>query len=87
MKKDKRNANSRPVESLIQRDARVVWHPFSHAATEPELVSVASAKGAWLQLENGTKILDGISLERQGLISFLRATGNRVQHWIEILVA
>lgn len=48
-------------DSLVARDARVVWHPFTQAATEPEPLPVASARGATLTLEDGTELLDGIS--------------------------
>lgn len=54
-------ANDPSASELIKRDARVLWHPFSHSATEPELLPVVSAKGAWLTLANGRKVIDGIS--------------------------
>lgn len=46
---------------LAARDAAHVWHPFSHSSTEPELLQVGGAKGAWLELAGGRRILDGIS--------------------------
>jgi adenosylmethionine-8-amino-7-oxononanoate aminotransferase len=49
------------IDRLLERDARVLWHPFSHAATEPELFAVAAAEGAWLHLHDGRRVLDGIS--------------------------
>ena len=38
-----------------------VWHPFTQHALAPEPLAVASARGAWLTLEDGRRILDGIS--------------------------
>ncbi|MBL8692674.1 MAG: adenosylmethionine--8-amino-7-oxononanoate transaminase [Planctomycetes bacterium] len=48
-------------QSLLARDARVLWHPYSHAETEPELACVVSARGAWLELADGRRVLDAIS--------------------------
>lgn len=46
---------------LIARDAARVWHPFTqHAWAEPPL-PVVGAQGAWLVLEDGRRLLDGIS--------------------------
>ncbi len=49
------------ARDLLARDARVLWHPFSHGATEPELAPVVAAEGAWLVLADGRRVLDGIS--------------------------
>lgn len=48
-------------ESLAARDARVCWHPYTQAATEPEPLAVAGASGAVLTLADGTELIDGIS--------------------------
>lgn len=45
----------------LSRDARVLWHPYSHAATEPELLPVVRARGAVLELAGGRRVLDAIS--------------------------
>ena len=46
---------------LAGRDARVCWHPYTQAATEPEPFAVSSASGAILTLDDGTELIDGIS--------------------------
>ena len=38
-----------------------IWHPFTQHALQPDAVSIRSAEGAWLETEDGTRILDGIS--------------------------
>ena len=38
-----------------------VWHPFTQHALQPEAISIKSAEGAWLEAEDGTRILDAIS--------------------------
>ena len=49
------------VSDLPQRDARVVWHPYTQHGVEPEPLPVVGAKGAWLELADGRRLLDGIS--------------------------
>jgi adenosylmethionine-8-amino-7-oxononanoate aminotransferase len=43
------------------RDKRVLWHPYTQEKIAPAPIPVVSAKGVWLELEDGRKILDGIS--------------------------
>src|SRR6185312_6957844 len=38
-----------------------VWHPFTQHALQPEAISIKGAEGAWLEAEDGTRILDAIS--------------------------
>lgn len=38
-----------------------VWHPFTQHALQPEALPIKSAEGAWLEAEDGTRILDAIS--------------------------
>ncbi|GLS33482.1 adenosylmethionine-8-amino-7-oxononanoate aminotransferase [Mesorhizobium albiziae] len=38
-----------------------VWHPFTQHAVEPAMPSVVWTEGAWLQTNDGTRILDAIS--------------------------
>ncbi len=45
---------------LLARDAGCVWHPYTQHATDTPL-PVVSAEGAWLELADGRKLLDGIS--------------------------
>jgi adenosylmethionine-8-amino-7-oxononanoate aminotransferase len=47
--------------NLIERDQQTIWHPFTPQKGFPYLLPVKSAKGCWLYLENGKKILDAIS--------------------------
>lgn len=47
--------------SLTQRDAAHLWHPYTQHGSEPAPLPVAAASGAWLELEDGTRILDAIS--------------------------
>jgi len=48
-------------DSLPERDAAVCWHPYTQHALEPAALPVAGASGAWLELEDGRRILDAIS--------------------------
>jgi len=48
-------------DPLADRDARVLWHPYTQHATAPPPVPVASAEGAWLVTTDGRRILDAIS--------------------------
>jgi len=38
-----------------------VWHPFTQHALTPDIPLVARSEGAWLQTEDGKRILDAIS--------------------------
>lgn len=38
-----------------------VWHPYSQMQTMPEPIKVAGTQGNYIHLEDGTKLLDGIS--------------------------
>lgn len=38
-----------------------IWYPFTQAKTAPEPLKVKSGDGAWLELENGQRIIDCIS--------------------------
>lgn len=49
------------MDDLIGTDARVCWHPFTQAATAPPPLPVARASGAWLELADGRRVLDGLS--------------------------
>lgn len=46
---------------MQSRDAGVLWHPYTQEKTAPAPIPVVRAKGVWLELEDGRKILDGIS--------------------------
>jgi adenosylmethionine-8-amino-7-oxononanoate aminotransferase len=47
--------------SLPKRDREVCWHPYTQHAIDAEPLAVVGAKGAWLELEDGTKRLDAIA--------------------------
>jgi adenosylmethionine-8-amino-7-oxononanoate aminotransferase len=49
------------TNSLLLRDAAVVWHPFSQVGRAQPLLPVVGADGAHLILEDGRRILDGVS--------------------------
>jgi adenosylmethionine-8-amino-7-oxononanoate aminotransferase len=49
------------MRSLIERDAERVWHPYTQAGFGQVPLPVAAAKGSELILEDGRRILDGIS--------------------------
>ncbi len=49
------------MSDLIERDRRVVWHPYTQHGCEADPLPVAAAQGAELVLEDGSRILDGIS--------------------------
>lgn len=46
--------------SLVDRDRRVVWHPYAPPEASP-LFGVESAEGVRLRLEDGREIVDGMS--------------------------
>lgn len=54
------NETHRPG-GLAGRDAAVVWHPYSHLRDFFGALPVRSASGAHLFLEDGRKLIDGIS--------------------------
>ncbi|HEX5138685.1 MAG TPA: aspartate aminotransferase family protein [Planctomycetota bacterium] len=47
--------------NLVERDARVLWHPYTQAAASPEPLPILAAEGAYLRTEDGRTILDGVS--------------------------
>jgi len=49
------------VSDLLPRDARVCWHPYTQHQLEREPLAVVGASGAWLELADGRRLLDGIS--------------------------
>ncbi|MCX7827990.1 MAG: adenosylmethionine--8-amino-7-oxononanoate transaminase [Thermanaerothrix sp.] len=51
------------MASLAERDLRVNWHPCTQMADHQEFLPlpVASAQGVWLHLQDGSRLLDGIS--------------------------
>ena len=49
------------MSDLPERDARVIWHPYTQHGIEAAPLPVVRADGAWLELADGTRLLDGIS--------------------------
>jgi len=49
--------------SLVERDLAAVWHPASHFADHARLppVPVTKAHGVYLEMPDGTQLIDGIS--------------------------
>lgn len=46
---------------LVERDARLIWHPFTQHGSDPEPLAVVAAQGATLELDDGRLLIDGIS--------------------------
>jgi adenosylmethionine---8-amino-7-oxononanoate aminotransferase len=51
----------RAGESLVVRDARTVWHPYTQMLTRPDPLPIARGEGVYLYTEDGRKLLDGTS--------------------------
>ncbi len=47
--------------NLTERDRRVLWHPYTQEKIAPPPVGIVRGRGVWLEIEDGRKILDGIS--------------------------
>lgn len=47
--------------TLSERDKKVIWHPYTQAACEPDPIPIVSAKGAKLYSEDGRSLIDAIS--------------------------
>ncbi len=48
------------MTKLVERDQRVVWHPYSGPSASP-LFPVESASGVRIRLEDGAELIDGMS--------------------------
>ena len=49
------------VMNLQARDKKVIWHPTTQHGLGMSFPAVRRAQGAWLELEDGTKLLDAVS--------------------------
>lgn len=49
------------MSALTKKDARFVWHPYTQHGRNAPVLAVTSAKGAFLETENGARYLDAIS--------------------------
>ncbi|MEM8885282.1 MAG: aspartate aminotransferase family protein [Planctomycetota bacterium] len=47
--------------SLAERDARVIWHPYTNAGNSPPPIPIVRGEGAYLVAEDGRRYLDAIS--------------------------
>ncbi len=47
--------------SLVARDRRHLWHPYTQMLTAPAPLAIVRGEGIYLYTEDGRKILDGIS--------------------------
>ena len=45
----------------LAADARRCWHPYTQHALDRDPLPVVGARGAWLELAGGRRVLDGIS--------------------------
>ena len=50
----------RDGSDLVARDARCVWHPYAAPVATP-LFAVRAAEGVYLELEDGRRLIDGMS--------------------------
>ena len=79
-------------DSLRARDARVVWHPYTQHALEPEQLPVASAHDSVLTLEDGRELIDAISswwtsLHGHGQPRLVEAAHEQMQRLDHVLFA
>src|SRR5438034_1378542 len=47
--------------TILERDQKVLWHPYTQHGLGEKILSVKSAQGAWLTLDDGRHVLDAIS--------------------------
>ncbi len=49
------------MASISQRDAGVIWHPYTPMKVWPEAIGIRSGNGTYLIAEDGTRYIDAIS--------------------------
>ncbi len=49
------------LDTLSQRDRKVIWHPFTQMKTAGEFIPIVRGQGVYLYAEDGTRYLDAIS--------------------------
>ncbi len=80
------------TSDLVARDARSLWHPYTQHGVDPEPLPVASARGAWLTLTDGRRILDAIGswwtcLHGHGHPRIVRAIAEQAERLDHVLFA
>lgn len=53
--------NTVNYSNLLRYDAKHVWHPYSSMSNPAPVLAVVSAKGVYLELADGTRLIDGMS--------------------------
>lgn len=72
----------------LQYDRQHCWHPYTQHGLDDDFLQVVAAKGAWLELADGRRMLDGISswwacLHGHGqpeLVEAMRRQASRLDH-------
>ena len=49
------------TQDSMQFDAEHIWHPYSKTNSQTPVFAVVGAQGVYLQLSNGSKLIDGMS--------------------------
>jgi len=47
--------------TLLERDQRYIWHPYTQSRTAPSPLPVVRGEGAWLITETGDRYIDAVS--------------------------
>lgn len=47
--------------SLLERDKKVIWHPYTHQKYAPDPIPIVKGEGAWLVDDKGNRYLDAVS--------------------------
>ncbi len=53
--------NSLPLSELMAADRQHVWHPYTAMPNDLPMFAVKSAQGVYLELEDGRRLIDGVS--------------------------
>jgi len=80
------------MTSLVERDARHLWHPYTQHALEDPPLAVVGAKGSELELADGRVLIDAISswwacLHGHGVEPLVRAMESQARTLDHVLFA